>query len=72
MGPGWFCDGCGDYRMRGEHGCYSVALAEMRAQRDEARGLLRLAVDLLDGDPIVGAGALIDEAIARWDEEAKR
>jgi hypothetical protein len=39
-GPGWHCDGCGDYRAHDGRGSYSVEKRELRAENERLRAAL--------------------------------
>ena len=46
-GPGWYCDGCGDYRCHDGHESYSVAQRDLRTRAEAAEAALREAMEVL-------------------------
>lgn len=43
MGPGWWCDGCGDYRMHDGKESYSVEKRELREEIARLRVVVEAA-----------------------------
>jgi hypothetical protein len=43
MGPGWYCDGCGDYRMHDGKESYSVAKRELRTENERLLAVVKAA-----------------------------